>query len=257
MEAISKTSSTKKQSFKRFAFLFLVSLQAIFIEACQVPTTVEPQSHYSVDDAIRSSHASRILDGSGKITAEFNGDAKFRRYISSYIQSQNDTIDSEKLTNSLISISRRNGMDPVFLLAVIKTESKFNQNAIGSVGEVGLMQIRPETAEWICNKFNIKWKGREALKDPSYNVLVGSFYMLYLKNTLNKSKPVRYITAYNTGLKTLKHMSPEKFKESDYFNRVVTNYIGIYASLKQIKVQTTGANSAVATAEPTSLVHFN
>jgi soluble lytic murein transglycosylase len=251
MDTISKTSSTKTPSFKKLALLFFVSLQVVFIEACQVPTAVEPQ--YTVDDVIRSSHASRILEGSsGKITTEFNGDSKFRRYISSYIESQNNTIDSEKLTNSLISISRRNGMDPVFLLAVIKTESKFNQNAIGSVGEVGLMQIRPETAEWICKKFNIKWQGREALKDPSYNVLVGSFYMLYLKNTLKKSKPVRYITAYNTGLKTLKNMSPVKFKEADYFNRVVTNYIGIYASLKQIKVQTTGVNSAVA-ATDTSL----
>lgn len=246
-----KTSSTKKSSFTRVALLFLLSLQVVFIEACQIPSTPPTEVSFSVDDAIRSTHASRLLEGQSHLTLEFNGDAQFRRYITSYIQSQNETIDAEKLTNTLISISRRHNEDPVFLLSVIKTESKFNQNAIGSVGEVGLMQIRPETAEWICKKFNIAWKGAEALKDPSYNVLVGSFYFQYLKKTLNKSKPVRYITAYNTGLKTLKKMSPEKFQEREYFTRVITNYIGIYASLKRIKAAA-GSNSEVA-ATATSL----
>ena len=235
----------RRNNMKRFLMLLLLSLQIIFIEACQAPA-VEPK--FSMDDEIRSAHASKLLEGQSNLTADFNGDTQFRRYISSFVESQNNTIDSEKLTNSLVSISRRFGEDPVFLLAVIKTESKFNQNAIGSVGEVGLMQIRPETAQWICAKYNINWRGAEALKDPSYNVLVGSFYMQYLKKTLNKSKAVRYITAYNTGLKALKHMSAERVKEREYFNRVVTNYIGIYASLKRIKAQATGSNSeAVAT----------
>lgn len=245
MEAILKTSSTKKSSLGRFGLLFLLSLQIVFIEACQIPSAPPPEVHYSIDDAVRSTHASRLLEGPSNFTAEFNGDNQFKQYIKSYIEAQNETIDSEKLTNTLVSISRRFNEDPVFLLAVIKTESKFNQNAIGSVGEVGLMQIRPETAEWICGKFNIMWKGAEALKDPSYNVLVGSFYFQYLKNTLNKSKPVRYITAYNTGLKTLKHMSPEKLQQREYFTKVVTNYLGIYASLKRIK-SSNGLNSEVA-----------
>jgi len=245
MEAILKTSSTKKSSLGRFGLLFFLSLQIVFIEACQIPSAPPPEVHYSIDDAIRSTHANRLLEGESKLTADFNGDAQFRQYIKSYIEAQNNTIDSEKLTNTLVSVGRRFNEDPVFLLAVIKTESKFNQNAIGSVGEVGLMQIRPETAEWICAKYNIAWKGAEALKDPSYNVLVGSFYFQYLKNTLNKSKPVRYITAYNTGLGTLKKMSPEKLQQREYFTRVITNYIGIYASLKRIKAAN-GSNTEVA-----------
>jgi len=245
MEAILKISSTKKSSLKRCGLLFLLSLQVLFIEACQIPTAPPPEVHYSMDDAVRSTHASRLLEGDSQLTADFNGDLQFRQYIKSYIEAQNDTIDSEKLTNTLVSVSRKFNEDPVFLLAVIKTESRFNQYAIGSVGEVGLMQIRPETAQWICRKFNIVWRGAEALKDPSYNVLVGSFYFQYLKKTLHKSKPVRYITAYNTGLGTLKKMSAEKMEEREYFTRVVTNYIGIYASLKRIKTAT-GSNSEVA-----------
>lgn len=36
------------------------------------------------------------------------------------------------------------GLDPKVVTALIKTESQFNRTAIGSVGEVGLMQLRPE-----------------------------------------------------------------------------------------------------------------
>src|SRR6476620_4792593 len=107
MEAIMKTSSTKNTGLGRCGLLFLLSLQILFIEACQIPSTPPPEVHYSMDDAVRSTHANRLLEGQSNLTADFNGDNQFRQYIKSYIEAQNDTIDSEKLTNSLISISRR------------------------------------------------------------------------------------------------------------------------------------------------------
>jgi soluble lytic murein transglycosylase-like protein len=56
------------------------------------------------------------------------------------------------VTSMIIKESAKHDFDPVLVLAIIKTESSFNPLAIGGVGEIGLMQIRPETAEWIAKK---------------------------------------------------------------------------------------------------------
>ena len=233
METYIQKSKLFSAYFKKFNLFLFFSFLIIGIEACQTKIV---EHEFSVSDAIRAAQSRKLLeqndDGS---TLEFNGDPNFSRYISSYIEDQNKTINSDQLTNSLLNISRRHGDDPVFLLAVIKTESKFNQNAIGSVGEVGLMQIRPETAEWICQRNNLAWRGATALKDPSYNVLLGSYYFQYLKKALKDHQANRYITAYNMGLTALKHRSQEKLKENDYFARVAANYAQIYSELKKIK----------------------
>ena len=41
-------------------------------------------------------------------------------------------------------------LDPYFIAAVINTESGFDASAVSSAGAQGLMQIMPETAEWIA-----------------------------------------------------------------------------------------------------------
>lgn len=60
-------------------------------------------------------------------------------------------------------------MDPQLALAVVKVESNYNTSAVGSYGEVGLMQIRPEysrhTATELLNpKTNVK-EGIRKLKE--------------------------------------------------------------------------------------------
>lgn len=193
-----------------------------------------------MNDQIRNMHAENILQNVGDDTdkvKEFDGDPKFNRYISAYIQKSNKTLNADQFTSSLFTISREHSYDPVFLLAIIKTESSFNQFAIGSVGEVGLMQIRPETAEWVCLKNKIAWRGANALKDPEYNLLIGSYYFQYLKLAL-KSKSMKYITAYNMGLTKLNRVSAQ-MTEHEYFERVVKNYLSIYSELKRIKARKT------------------
>src|SRR5512144_2060024 len=46
-------------------------------------------------------------------------------------------------------VAQRYGIDPALVKAVVWRESKFNPKVRGRVGEIGLMQIRPLTAqEW-------------------------------------------------------------------------------------------------------------
>ena len=152
-------------------------------------------------DLSRIKHAQELLPGIYKTSAlkTFEGDLKMAEYIEKYIKQENPELNAQELTQTILKVSFEYGYDPVFLLAVIKTESKFNPNTIGSAGEIGLMQIKPKTAEWICKKRKIPWLGATKMRNPNYNIIVGAHYFHYLKVALD-SESLRYINAYNVGI---------------------------------------------------------
>lgn len=158
----------------------------------------------------------------------FEGDSNMAEYIEKYIQQENPKLDAGQLTQTLLKVSHDYGYDPVFLLAVIKTESQFNPNTIGSAGEIGLMQVKPDTAEWICKKRKIAWLGAEKMKDPSYNIVIGAHYFHYLKNRL-ASESLRYINAYNMGINNLQRLPSSDQKKRAYYGKIISNYLAIYS----------------------------
>jgi len=64
------------------------------------------------------------------------------------------------------------GLPPALADAVAKVESGFNPNVVGGVGEVGLMQLRPETAAMLGHQ-----GGMTSLFDPETNVRLGVTYL--------------------------------------------------------------------------------
>ena len=50
-------------------------------------------------------------------------------------------------------VSNPNGLDPLFVMAVMKRESSFDHEAVSAVGAVGLMQIMPQTAKALGLRF--------------------------------------------------------------------------------------------------------
>jgi len=212
----------------------LLSLLIIFFanQGCQNLS----KKNLDMNEAARTHHARQLLQGdySKSIAKEFEKDAQFTSYLEKYIRLENASLDSEELSKSILQVSRDYYYDPVFLLAIVKTESQFNPFAIGSAGEIGLMQIKPDTAEWICHKKKIEWRGAEALKDPAYNVLVGAVYFHYLKKSL-RAKGSHYINAYNMGINNLQRLPAENRSKHPYYDRVLANYHGIYQQLKKIR----------------------
>ena len=78
----------------------------------------------------------------------------------------------------IIAAGRRNGVDPALLKAVIWRESRFDRNAKGTKGEVGLMQVMVQFAaqDWAtAHKRPLPTKG--ALSDPELNIEIGSWYL--------------------------------------------------------------------------------
>ena len=86
------------------------------------------------------------------------------------------------------------GVSLPLILAVVKTESNFNPNAVSKKGAIGLMQVMPKTCEFVCKLYNLDI---DNLFEPTFNLMVGTLYLKYLLNKFNDEKLA--ILAYNAG----------------------------------------------------------
>jgi soluble lytic murein transglycosylase len=189
-----------------------------------------------ISETIRENHAKELLKSKYSEAAfkDFKGDKEFALYLKKYLEKTNPKLATDTFVKAVFAESKLYEYDPIFLMAVIKTESQFNERAIGSAGEIGLMQIKPDTAQWICKKKGVVWKGPQALKIPEYNIQVSALYFKYLKKTLN-SKSSRYVNAYNMGIGKLGRLPADAIHAHPYYHKVIKNYTEIYDELKKIK----------------------
>lgn len=73
------------------------------------------------------------------------------------------------------------GLEEAHIYAVILCESSFREQAVSSVGAMGLMQIMPETGRWIAGKLGeAESFTEEKLFDPETNIRYGCWYLAYL-----------------------------------------------------------------------------
>lgn len=89
-------------------------------------------------------------------------------------------------------------LDPFFILAVIKTESKFDDNAHSHKNAVGLMQITVETGEWAAKEMGYTTFSKQDLYDEKYNIRMGCWYLKYLSDMFNGNRDL-IVAAYNAG----------------------------------------------------------
>lgn len=139
--------------------------------------------------------------------------------------------DHAKIAQTIIDESLKFGFDPVFLLSVIQSESRFNPDARGGHGEIGLMQILPPTGSWIAEKAGIKWRGPNTLKDNIANIKLGAAYFAFLRDRFDMHARL-YIAAYNMGQRNVDLALDKKIWPKDYPGLVMKNYIEFYSSLE-------------------------
>lgn len=88
------------------------------------------------------------------------------------------------------------GVPEYIVYAVIRTESGFVSNARSDAGAVGLMQITPDTFEWISMLMK-KQLDSGMLYDPRTNIEYGTYLLSYLYMRYNRWDTV--FAAYNAG----------------------------------------------------------
>lgn len=101
----------------------------------------------------------------------------------------------------IIAAARKYSLDPALIKAVIWQESRFNADARGAAGEIGLMQIREDAAfEWAEAEKRGDFE-HDHITDPRQNVMAGSFYLSKLLRRYQQTdNPLPYALAdYNAG----------------------------------------------------------
>lgn len=148
---------------------------------------------------------------------------------------QSESHSGKIIAESILESSAQHQFDPLFLLAVIQNESGFNSRAVGKAGEIGLMQITPKTARWICKKAKIRWAGRKALFDPQFNIQVGTAYLAYLREQF-RAETRLYLSAYNMGTTHLRQALHRHIVPKSYSSRVFFHYKNISQAAAQSKL---------------------
>lgn len=103
---------------------------------------------------------------------------------------------------------KSSGVSPSLVYAVIKAESNFRSDAVSHRGAVGLMQLLPSTARFICEREGIAFSASR-LAEEEYNLTLGCAYLNYLMQRFHCVETA--IAAYNAGEGTVaKWLSDER-----------------------------------------------
>ncbi len=122
--------------------------------------------------------------------------------------------------------------------AVIKCESNFDPKAESDVGALGLMQLTPETFEWVQGKMGVTVEDRDALLDPETNIRAGIYL---LKLNLADFESTEYaLAAYHAGRSKTQEwidggIKPKDipYNDTNLYIKRVTSTIKIYDLLYQ------------------------
>ena len=90
------------------------------------------------------------------------------------------------------------GLDPALIAAVIYEESRFRDQT-SHAGARGLMQITPDTADFIANHSGGYRFKQSDLATAQINISYGSYYLRYLIDHYGGSETLA-VAAYNAGL---------------------------------------------------------
>jgi hypothetical protein len=105
---------------------------------------------------------------------------------------------AHQLAREIVAESIRQKYDPLFVAAVIKSESAFNELAVSNVGAQGLMQIMPATGKYLIKKHQEHFPKAVKLTDRDVNIKLGIKYLRELEQMYQGNRLLTLI-AYNWG----------------------------------------------------------
>lgn len=139
--------------------------------------------------------------------------------------------------------SKKYGVDKSLICGVIKTESNFDPEARSSAGALGLMQLMPDTFEWLQTYYKEENHYTfEDLKDPAVSIDYGVELLSILSKRYENEDTM--LCAYNGGLGNVDKWLDNKdysddgitlksvpFPETDKYRRLVAQNKSIYHEL--------------------------
>ena len=124
--------------------------------------------------------------------------------------------------------SAETGIPASILAAKIAQESNFNKDATGSVGEIGLAQIKPSTAR--DPGYGMKGVDPESLRDPQANIMFGANYLGSKARQLGLDpSSLEALMAYNAGSGKERYARKVMAKAGQYDPAVDAKYVDMPA----------------------------
>jgi len=136
------------------------------------------------------------------------------------------------------------GIDVNLAYAVIHTESGFDSNAVSNLGACGLMQIMPETFDWLRSKDKSSSENYSDIFDPETNIRYGVYFLSLIEQRFGNERLV--IAAYHAGMSRVsswlndsafsydgKSLHTIPFSDTDHYVRKVERTKLIYDVLYQ------------------------
>lgn len=96
--------------------------------------------------------------------------------------------------------SKQFGVPEPLIYGIIRTESGFNPDAGSDAGAKGLMQLMPDTFEWLQNIYPLQQNQvltEDDLYDPQTNIMYGTFFLSWLLDRYTVENTA--VAAYNAG----------------------------------------------------------
>ena len=89
-------------------------------------------------------------------------------------------------------------IDPLFVAAMIREESRYNADIVSYAGAIGLMQIMPANGPEFASRLKIPRFNTKMLYNPDINIQMGTWYMKSLMNQFDNNHAL-VAGAYNGG----------------------------------------------------------
>ncbi len=106
------------------------------------------------------------------------------------------TLYPHKYAEAVEKYSAQYGVDEDLIYAVIRTESSFRTDAGSEVGAAGLMQIMPDTFEWLCMRMDEQASFSD-LYDPDTAIRFGTYLLHLLLDEFGDTRTA--LAAYHAG----------------------------------------------------------
>jgi len=94
--------------------------------------------------------------------------------------------------------ARRRGLDPAWVMGVMRSESAMAEDAVSPAGARGLMQVSPGTAAQVATRNGYTYQGEEQLLKAEDNIVFGTTFLRELMDRFGNN-PVLVLGAYNAG----------------------------------------------------------
>ncbi len=127
------------------------------------------------------------------------------------------------LTDVVYAESMKYDYDPMFVLAIILTESSFKKGQKSHAGARGLMQVVPFVGEDIAGRSGVAWQGSKTLFEPEVNIKLGTQHLF--EQVLKFGDIKKALVAYNMGETRLRSiLRKNRPLPRTYLNKVMEHY---------------------------------